>query len=305
MSFSSPFVLLLLVVPVALAVWEWRRAGHRVRVPVDMARSRRRPVMGVTLKLAAMLPAVLLACVIVILAGPKRMGPPGQARMLTNIELCLDVSGSMSSPIAGGRPKFKEAIAAIEYFTKRREGDAMGLTIFGLDTVRWVPLTRDVAAIRLAAPFIDPDTLPGVLGGTAVARAVRYCRDVLLLAPEGDRLIVLISDGQSADLTGGAAAQLGAELSAQGVVVYTIHVDDSEIPGELHELTNPTGGRAFKATNEAAFASVFAHIDEMHKIKTKPTQAESVDAFGGPVVVAIGALGTMLLTLFGVRYTPW
>ncbi|MFZ4574367.1 MAG: vWA domain-containing protein, partial [Phycisphaerales bacterium] len=200
MSFSNPWVLLLLVVPIVAAVWEWRRSGHRVRVPVDGVRSRARPVTATALRACGVLPALVLALVIVILAGPKRMGPPGQARLLTNIEICLDVSGSMSSPIAGGQPKFKEAVRAIDYFTQRRAGDAMGLTIFGLDTVRWVPLTRDVNAIRLAAPFIDPATLPGVLGGTAVARAVRFCRDTLLLEKEGDRLILLISDGQSSDL---------------------------------------------------------------------------------------------------------
>lgn len=305
MSFAYPWVLLLLAVPLLAGITEWRRDGHRVRVPLDLARARSRPFVGGALRIAGVLPALLLAVMVVILAGPRRMGPPGEARRLTNIELCLDVSGSMSSPLSSGKTKINEAIGAIEYFTQKREGDAMGLTIFGLDVVRWVPLTRDVRAIRLAAPFIDPSTLPSVLGGTAVARAVSYCRDVLTQAPEGDKLIVLISDGQSEDLMNGAAAKLGAELAQQGVVVYTIHVDDSEIPSQLHELTAPTGGRAFKATSEGAFAAVFTHIDAMHKVKLTPTKGEAVDAFGAPAAAGLGLLGALLLCMFGLRYTPW
>lgn len=305
MSFAHPWVLLLLVLALGAGVMEWRRDGHRVRVPLDMARARARPVIGAVLRIAGVLPALVLACVIVILAGPRRIGPPGEARRITNIELCLDVSGSMSAPLASGKTKISEAIGAIDYFTRRREGDAMGLTIFGLDVVRWVPLTRDVRAIRLAAPFIDPSTLPSVLGGTAVARAVGFCRDVLTQAQDGDRLIVLISDGQSSDLMDGAAARLGAQLAAERVVLYTIHVDNSEIPAQLHELTAPTGGRAFKATNPAAFESVFAHIDAMHKVRLTPTKGEAVDAFGAPALAGLGTLGLALMCMFGMRYTPW
>src|SRR4051812_46200105 len=102
MSFAHPWVLLALLIPGAIVAWEVLRAGgsgRAVAVPFDYGRQRARRVLPGLLTAAALIPAVILAAVVLLLAAPQRLGPPGQERVLTNIELVLDVSGSMSSPI--------------------------------------------------------------------------------------------------------------------------------------------------------------------------------------------------------------
>ena len=40
MSFGHPWVLLLLILPVAMTWWEWTRRGHRLSLPFDHASAR-------------------------------------------------------------------------------------------------------------------------------------------------------------------------------------------------------------------------------------------------------------------------
>lgn len=308
MSFSQPWVLFLLLAPLGLAVWEARRRGVRVPMPVDHAATSARRFRPAMILAANLLPAVTLASAVILIAGPRRLGPPGQERVLTNIEICLDVSGSMSSPMAtapDGASRYKTAMSAIDYFTSKRSGDAMGLTIFGGSVVRWCPLTRDTSAIRNATPFLDPETLPSSLMSTRVGNALKFCHDVLVQQPDGDRLIVLLTDGFSSDLGGNMATHIGAELAADDVVVYAVHVGDGVPPQQLNEVVAPTGGEVFSATDLPALNAVFDHIDRMHRIRIRPTDRESIDFFGPFAWTLIGAAGLYGLSLLGVRYTPW
>ena len=307
MSFSHPWVLLLLVIPIALIALEVSRRGMRVALPLDHARVRTMRVLPLVLIGASVLPALLAAAAILLLAGPRRLGPPGQERLVTNIEMCLDVSGSMSSAMssAPGSTRYETAMRAINAFVDKRKGDAFGLTIFGGENVRWVPLTRDTSAIKNATPFLDPSTLPSALNSTRVAHALEACRDTLVQQPDGDRLIVLLTDGFSEDLEGGAASRVGQDLAANHIVLHTIHVGDGQPPSQLNEVTAPTGGGVFSATNLATLQAVFDHIDHMSKARIKPKERESIDSFRLFAIAGLSIAGLSALTLFGLRYSPW
>lgn len=308
MSFAQPWVLILAAIPLALAVWEARREGHRVRLPFDhhpLIGAKRMPAL---LLLFNLMPALVLLSAVLLLAGPKALGPPREERVLTNIEICLDVSGSMSSPMASapdGASRYVTAMAAIDYFTRQRQGDAMGLTIFGGDVVRWCPLTRDTSAIRSATPFLDPETLPAALMSTRVGNALRFCNKVLSEQPEGDRLIILLTDGFSSDLGGGQARVIGNELLTSNITVHAIHVGDGGPPAQLSEVVAPTGGEVFAATNLASLTSVFDHISRMQPIRIKPSQREAIDYFSPFAALGLSALGLYTISLLGLRYTPW
>ena len=97
MSFAHPAVLLVLLLPLAVLVWGWRRHGRRVPMPFDHAQAPPRRWTTGGLRLAHSLPLVVLAIAIIILAGPRRWGLPQDQRIMTNIEFVVDVSGSMMS----------------------------------------------------------------------------------------------------------------------------------------------------------------------------------------------------------------
>ncbi|MEZ5303379.1 MAG: VWA domain-containing protein [Verrucomicrobiales bacterium] len=62
---------------------------------------------------------------ILILAGPQHAEIPQEERVLNNIEVVMDISGSMSAPYGDGT-RSTEALQAINDFTTFRKDDAFG-----------------------------------------------------------------------------------------------------------------------------------------------------------------------------------
>jgi Ca-activated chloride channel family protein len=162
-----------------------------------------------------------------------------------------------------------------------------------------------LSAIHNAAPFLRPENMPPHMGGTMIGKALREVRKVLVQRPEGDRMVVLISDGQSFDLSGGAGERLGRELLADGVRVYYIHVGGDQPSNDVFSLAGTTGGTAFIAGDPAALREIFERIDAMTPTKVKPGAPEPVDYFGPFAFAGLAALGAHALASLGLRYTPW
>ena len=104
MIFSRPELLPLLCVPVLLAFWQWFARGQTIVLPMDFAQLRRRSVLDAFIRALGLLPSGLLACVILLWAGPLIEGPPTYPAQVTNIQIALDTSGSMNEPF-GDRTK--------------------------------------------------------------------------------------------------------------------------------------------------------------------------------------------------------
>lgn len=304
MSFSHPLVLFLLAAPAWLIWWVWRREGGRVALPFDHGGQGAGAGMGVVIDLAESLPALILAAVVVLLAGPERTGEPKSKRKLTNIEFCVDVSGSMLSPFGGGT-RYDASMKAINDFLDFRAGDAFGLTFFGNNVLHWVPLTSDTSAFRCAPPFMKPDNLPPWFGGTMIGKALLACKNVLISREEGDRMIVLVTDGMSFDLSDGSDEEVARTLKENNIVVYAVHISDEEVPAPIVTITSRTGGEVFNPGDPQALKTVFKRIDSMRETRVEKTVAETLDDFGPYCAAGLSVLGVSLLSMFGLRYTPW
>lgn len=308
MSFATPWLLWLLIIPAVLLVVQFARSARRVVLPVDHTTRTRRPILSWILRLSSILPILLLALALIILAGPQVLGPPSEKRQVTNIELVLDVSGSMSAPFPSSTPgatRYTAAMSSIEQFVDKRKGDAAGLTIFGNEVLRWIPLTRDLRVISAATPFVNPRAVPPSLGGTRVAHAVEYAESVLLKQEKGDRMMIVLTDGESPDLAAGKASLLGKRLSASGIVLHAINVGGGTPPRELGDLAAPTGGAVHNATNADALVGVFEAIDKMQPAKSIAGLPEPI-AFARPfLIAALVILSLHQLASLGLRSTPW
>jgi Ca-activated chloride channel family protein len=304
MTFAHPWILLLLSVPMFLAWWQWRHRGRPLLLPFDHSSARPHHTLRRIVQCASLLPPLLLAIGVLLLAGPRQFAPPGEERVLTNIEFVLDVSGSMIAPFGEGT-RADKAFEAIVDFTSRRKGDAFGLTIFGTDVVHWVPLTRDLAALRLAAPFLRPEKMPPHMAGTRIAHALQAVRNILRSREDGDRMVVLISDGVSFDLRGGVEHTLAEDLVADRITVFYIHTAEGEPQEETFTLASQTGGQAFAADDPAALNEVFLRIDAMNPTRLKPTAPEPADWFWPFSVAGLACLGLQVLSSLGLRFTPW
>lgn len=306
MSFTYPSVLFLLVVPALLIGWVWNGRGKRLVMPFDHGVQSQGRWLRIPLNLAETLPALILAVVIVIVAGPQRIGEPRSRKVLTNIEFCIDVSVSMNAQFGDGT-RYDGSMKAIEEFLNYREGDAFGLTFFGNEVLHWVPLTNDVSAIRCAPPFMNPRNPghPPWLSGTAIGKALVACRDVLTSREEGDRMIILVSDGSSFDLFNGSDAEIAKKLIADNIRVYGIHISTSTVPPPVINICQLTGGEVFDPGDPAGLQAVFQRIDEMQETRLEKVSAETMDNFEPYSMAGLSVLALSLLSLLGLRYTPW
>lgn len=304
LPFRHPWVLFLLVLPAALAIAVWRRRDRAVTLPFDHAAPRSGWLVRGVIDLFETVPALLLAVAIVLLAGPQKWDEPRTKRAVTNIEFCVDVSGSMTAKFGDGS-RYDASMAAINEFLDYRQGDAFGLTFFGNEVLHWVPLTSDVSAFRCAPPFMKPGRLPHWFGGTEIGKALLACRKTLVDRTEGDRMIILVSDGVSADLYGDRDKEIAKRLRDDGIVVYAVHIADFEPPDEIVNITALTGGEVFNPGDRAALARVFKRIDEMQQAKIEKVRTESVDDYGRWCGIGLALLLAWMFAMFGLRYTPW
>lgn len=304
MSFAHPPVLFLLAVPACLLWWVWNRAGRRVALPFDHGRQTSGRGWKGLVDLAESLPALILAVVIVILAGPQQTGDPKTRRKLTNIEFCVDVSASMLAPFGGGT-RYDTSMKAINEFLDFRTGDAFGLTFFGNNVLHWVPLTNDVSAFKCAPPFMKPDNLPYWFGGTMIGKALIACKDVLIEREDGDRMIILVTDGMSFDLVNGGDEEVAKTLRRHNITVCAVHIADTEVPGQLATVAGLTGGEVFSPGDPEALKAVFQRIDAMKQTRLEKTASETLDDFRPFCIAGLSVLGLSALAMFGLRYTPW
>jgi Ca-activated chloride channel homolog len=306
MSFAHPFVLFLEIIPAALLVWVWTRESNRLVLPFDHGTQGNGSLLAALLNFAESIPAIVLAGVVALLAGPQQLGEPKSKKVLTNIEFCVDVSGSMTAPF-GEATRYDASMKAIDEFLDYREGDAFGLTFFGDEVIHWVPLTNDVTAIRCAPPFMHPlnPKRPRWLGGTAIGKALIACQKVLTERKEGDRMIILVSDGSSSDLSRGIDVEIAKRLNADKITVYGIHIASGGVPDPVVNITQLTGGEVFNPGDPKGLESVFQRIDGMQQTRMEKVSAETMDDFYPVALGALIALGLGLIFLFGVRYTPW
>ena len=299
MTFMYPWVLLLWLPCVGLLLHVWVTEGRPAKVPFDHGDVRHCRFAHFVLRCAGMVPAALLAIAVAILARPQVPGVPKDEKVMQNILFCLDASGSMSGQ------KFNDAIKAIEKFTEYRDGDSFGLVVFGNECWQWVPVTRDTSAIAHSAPFLNPRNLPPWFGGTQIAKALRSCRDILRKTEDGDKRIILVTDGVSGDIIGGSGVQCAFEMKEANIVVHGIHIDDHFHFPALGSVCSITGGKMYETLGKGGLDEIFRDIDRMEKAKFQARAPEKEDFYFYFAVAGLTLLGIYVCTLFGLRYTPW
>jgi hypothetical protein len=192
------------------------------------------------------------------LSLPQELAVPKQKRALTNIQFCVDISGSMTAKFGQGS-RYDAAMKAINEFLDFRTGDSFGLTFFGNNYLHWVPLTSDPSAFRCCIPFMRPENnVPG-FGGTEIGKAVLGCREMLVSRSEGDRMLILVTDGWSSDLEGGAEIEIAKRLKRDGITLFAVNIQESEARGEIVNMARLTGGEVFNPGDTRALGEVQTH----------------------------------------------
>ena len=233
--------------------------------------------------------------------------PPASGR---DLMLAVDLSGSMGEEDmrVGGRTvdRLTAAKAVLADFLDRREGDRVGLIVFGQRAYALVPLTLDRDSVR--SQLLD--SVVGLAGretalGDAIGLAVKRLRD----QPSGQRVLVLLTDGvnTAGQLDPAKAAELARE---HDVRIHTVAFGGDaaglfgmRLPGNAAEIDEAalasiaavTGGRAFRARDTDELAGIYAEIDRLEPVQ-RPGEAvrPPVERYPWPLGAAllVGVLAT-------------
>lgn len=302
-SIAHPYLLILLIIPVILGLWEF---GHKVSpivMPFDHAHRYRGNWLKWFVNTANLIPVFLLALAIIFICGPRKTAPPKTKREMTNIQICLDASASMKAKMGDGN-RYDAAIKAVKKFTKYRKGDSFGLTIYGTEFLHLIPVTQDISAIDGITKFFKPRSFGKWFGGTNTGKALEGCIDQLSRQKEGDRMVILITDGMSSDLRGGNARVVAQQLVEANIVVYIICVKTNP-NAENFTIAGLTGGDVFQADDPEMLNEVFQEIDKMQKVKLKHLKASTIDFFQPFALAGLILLACQICAMFGLRYNPW
>jgi len=293
-SLAWPWVLLVLPLPIIVRMLvsesaSLQDAGLKVPSLKGFAMLAHRSESEQLLNWRFWVAAIAWLLLVVAAARPERIGDeldvPVSGR---NLMLAVDLSGSMDQKDfeLGNRrvDRLTATKAVASDFIGRREGDRIGLILFGEKAYLQVPLTldRETVKILLLEAFI------GLAGektaiGDAITLAVKRIHDQ---GEDGsEQVLVLLTDG--ANTAGEIEPLKAAQLAQQvGLRIYTIGIGAEQIEvasvlggrrrvnpsADLDEATltgiaDMTGGRYFRAKDTAGLQDIYSLLDELEPVE--------------------------------------
>lgn len=255
------------------------------------------------------------ACLVVAAARPQWVGEPIELPVSgRDLMLAVDISGSMEEQDSEIRGRPVTRLQAVQLvasdFIRRREGDRVGLLLFGERAYLQAPLSLDRETV--AALLLDASV--GLAGqrtaiGDAIGLSLKKLRDSD--TNQQERVLVLLTDGASN--AGALTPEKATELAKQeGLRVHTIAFGNEREVGfgffkqklaadvderTLRFIAEETGGQAFRARDAADLANIYALIDELEPLERDVQVFRPVTAlFWWPLLVALG-LSFLLATV--------
>jgi Ca-activated chloride channel family protein len=198
-------------------------------------------------------------------------------------------------------------------FIQRRQGDRVGLIVFGSKAYIQTPLTFDRVTVKTQ---LEQETFIGLAGektamGDAIGLAVKLLRD----RPQQNRVLILLTDGSNT--AGKVEPVKAAQLAKQyGVRIYTIGVGNDlfcqcdsfgecyleKSSFELDEKTLQaiaalTSGHYFRAQDRAGLENIYHELDKYEPVKQEyKTVRPKTPLY--PWLLGAAFLGSLILLVF-------
>jgi Ca-activated chloride channel family protein len=291
LTLAWPLVLLALPLPL-LAAWLLPQApasaGRALRLPFYNALHAALGERQATPHRGRLLLAVAGWLLLVVAAArPQFIGEPLALPVSgRDLLLAVDISGSMETADMQLGRQVTDRLTAVKAvageFIGRREGDRLGLILFGEQAYLQTPLTFDRQTVRT----LLNEAAIGLAGkSTAIGDAIGLAVKRLRKQPQQNHVLILLTDG--ANTAGSVDPLKAADLAAaEGLRIYTIGVgaESRLVRGllgsrqmsnnELDEATltaiaDKTGGRYFRARDIAGLEAIYQLLDEL-----EPTSQE-------------------------------
>jgi Ca-activated chloride channel family protein len=277
----------------AFAVVPWLVWRHHRRHGLGALRYSRLPDNGRRGRWRLHLPfySRLLALALLVLALARPQLGYAWEESLTegiDIEIVLDVSGSMGAEDFQPRNRLGVAKEVVKEFVAQRPADRIGVVIFSGSAVTKAALTTDRQMLAELIDSVELNTLPdGTAIGVALANAAARLKD----SDAKTKVVILVTDGVN---NAGAIDPVSAASVCKGlgIRVYTVGVGTAgrvpipvlstdpitgrqvtrrvlmnvEVDEELlRNIADHTGGVFYTATDSERFREVFDEIDGLEK----------------------------------------
>lgn len=301
-TLSHPWLLLLILLPPLLRIVlrPYRESRQAIRVPWFQRMAtllQQQPSAGAVVaeakKSVLLFNWLLWMLVVLALARPQFLEPPVSRVLPTrDLMLLVDLSGSMETEdftnSKGDRVDRLTAVKEVlDDFLTRREGDRVGLIVFGNAAFVQVPFTQDLEATR---QLLEETAVRMAGPRTAFGDAIGLGITLFERSEVTYRVMIALTDGNDtgSKVPPAQAAQIAKD---NDIVIHVVGVGDSTATGEekldeeaLNAVASTTGGRYFHAADREQLEEIYTELD---RIDTRPVEAETyrprTDLFHWPV----------------------
>ncbi|MCX5578583.1 VWA domain-containing protein [Kaistia terrae] len=311
-SFAYPWLVLLL--PLALVVYyllpRHREQRPALRVPffarlvtLTGAKPEDGAVVGHRGLVRSLLLGLCWLLAVLALMRPQWIEPPLHFdKPARDLLLLVDLSGSMDTKdftdASGATVNRLTAVKQVlTDFLKRREGDRVGVVVFGDAPFTLVPFTTDLGlSERLVGEMQVGMAGPRTAFGDAIGLGINMFAKSTVPA----KTMIALTDGND------TASQIPPDQAARiakdnGIVIHTIAVGDPAAAGEdkldeaaLKDVASTTGGGYYRAMDRQQLATIY---DELDKIETRKVDTVTFRPKTELYWIPLGAL--VILSMLG------
>ena len=248
----------------------------------------------------------LLGCVLLLLALARPQWWDKQQHEGRNFLLALDTSSSMrvqdfaenNQPLS----RLEMVKRVVENFVNQRQGDHIGLLVFGDDAFTLAPLTSDLDLIRHHLKQIK-DGMAGqkTALGQAIALGVQRLRE----QDARSRILVLLTDGSNT--AGNIHPLLALEMAKENQVrLYAIGIGSNTqtlfprgpvkgsqlatVPMDeplLQQLAQQSGGRYYRAAAPGELDRIITDIEQLETITLRDEEVQPREWYSVPLLLGL------------------
>ncbi|QJP13080.1 VWA domain-containing protein [Starkeya sp. ORNL1] len=320
LGFAHPWLALLLPLP-ALVYWlvppyAARRAAVRVPFFVQLATlTGASPRGGASISRRGLWRSLgLAACWCLALGALMRpqwtLPPVHHDQPARDLLLLVDLSGSMDTAdftdAAGNKVNRLTAVKQVlDDFLARRQGDRVGVVVFGNAPFALVPFTTD---LKLARQLLG-EMQVGMAGPrTVFGDAIGLGINLFATSTAPAKTMIALTDGNdtASSVPPDEAARIAKD---KGIVIHTVAVGDPAAAGEekldeaaLKQVADLTGGGYYRALDRDQLAGIYTRLDaiETRKVDTVSFQPR-VELYWLP----LAALTLLSMLMQAIRLVRW
>lgn len=281
LEFVNPWAFALLLAPLLVSKFSppHKESQASLQVPffnllIDL--SGETPLKGATILHRQRIQRIMIwlawLCLVLGAAKPEWVGEPVQINQSArDLMIAVDLSGSMEkrdfSTIDGQQINRLQAVKVVlEEFAQRRQGDRLGLIVFGDGAYLQAPFTTDKATWLT----LLRETQIGMAGAsTAIGDAIGLAISHFEASDTDNRVLILLTDGNDtvSKLPPIDAARVA---HAYRVKIYTIAIGDPQTQGEeamdvdsLQRVATLSQGAYFEAISREQLEQAYSAIEAL------------------------------------------